>query len=75
MSNAILLGEWEEERTIADMEPGEVGFTVPWAYDRITGNVRDYFTIRRTPFGTSILRVECILPGNYVVLLEDLDRR
>lgn len=48
----------EPDRTIADMDLGEVGYTVPWAYDADTGELNRNFTIGRRG-GTCQLRIEC----------------
>lgn len=52
------------ERTIADMRPGDVGYTVPWAWDERVGQLRTSFTIGHKG-GTSSLRVECVGQNQY----------
>lgn len=71
MSNVIRIigGPPKPERTIADMEPGETGYTVPWAYDRKSGNLNTSYRIT-SGGGTACLWVECLETGKYVIEFE-----
>jgi hypothetical protein len=55
-----------DERSIGDMVAGEVGYTVPWAYDRETDTVDECYSIGNKGEMAS-LRVDCIQPGVYVL--------
>ena len=45
MKFAKLRGGWPVERTVADMRVGEVAYTVPWAYNPRTEELKDSFLI------------------------------
>lgn len=59
-----------KERTIADMLPGEIGYTVPWAWDEAVNQLRTTFTIG-SKGGTSSMRVECTGPEQYQIEFEE----
>ena len=68
MSNVTSIkGTIPKDRKIQEMATGEVGYTVPWAYQ--DGNLNEDFTIG-TKGGTATLRVECVVPGRYSIHFE-----
>lgn len=70
MAKAMLVGSYPRERRINEMEAGEVGYTVPWAYAPETEELNDAFTISEKG-GTACMRVSCTMPGVYSVRVED----
>jgi hypothetical protein len=50
----------EPERVIADMVKGEVGYTLPWAYDEATNSLNLNYPVYHTPKGTAALYVKCV---------------
>ncbi len=50
---------------IKDMKAGDVAWTVPWAYDRGTGNLKNDYTIQAISGGTCTLSVRCITPVSF----------
>ena len=70
MGNVIgVAGKVPVERKISDMRAGEVGYTVPWAYNNETELLNEDFTIS-SKGGTVSLRVECVSPGKYSLTFE-----
>ena len=59
----------EKPKRITDMKPGEVGYTVPWAYSDENG-LNTNFTINEEKDGTVSLWVECVADGRYVIEFE-----
>ena len=57
------------DRRIADMQPGQIGYTVEWAYDSETGELDETFTLD-SKGGTCSLRVECVRPHQYSLTFE-----
>jgi hypothetical protein len=58
------------DKKIGDMKPGDMGYIVPWAYDRETGNVRTDYTYSKTKGGTASVWIECVARGEYVIEFE-----
>jgi hypothetical protein len=69
MTNAIYSGEVPLENTIREMQPGDHGYTVPWAFNPTTNTLDERFTIGSESFGTQELRVDCVVSGVYRVRL------
>lgn len=69
MTTAQLIGAYPRDRTNDEMLVGETGYTVPWAYDPDTGELRTTFSIGRKG-GTARMRVTCSAPGEYQVEVE-----
>ena len=68
MSNVIsVTNEQKPPQTIAQMVPGQVGYTVPWAYQDGELNENYQFVAKH---GMSTLRVECVYPGKYAITFE-----
>jgi hypothetical protein len=59
----------EDERTIADMKRGEVGYTVPWAYSKKENMLNTSHTLSEKG-GTAHLRVECVGEDSYSLTFE-----
>ncbi len=71
MSNVInIIGDAPpEEKKIADMQVGDSGYTVPWAYTNENG-LNTAFTISEEKGGTVSLWIECVADGRYVIEFE-----
>ena len=68
MSNVTnIMGAPEYHQEIGKMRVGEVGYTVPWAYNCETGNLNELYTIEHTRGGTCTLKVKCVLVGKYTI--------
>ena len=67
MKNAILDGDWPEEKTVGSMVAGEVGYVVPWVFDAKAERLDEKATVSSGPGGTATLRVQCVRPGRYIV--------
>lgn len=68
MSNVIGIKDRPiPDQPIGDMSKGQVGYTVPWAFDG--QNLDEGFTIHAKG-GTCSLRVECVKPGLYSLTFE-----
>jgi len=63
------VSEESRRRYIKDMEPGETGYTVEWAYDEKTGQLDDGFPIS-SKGGTASMRVTCVKRGVYDIAFE-----
>lgn len=59
-----------KEKTIADLEFGESGYTVPWAYNRDLNHLNTSFSIGKKG-GTASLWVECCGENEYVLEFEN----
>ena len=71
MSNVIgVANEPDFERLIRNMKPREVGYTVPWAWDKRTRVLNEDFHIGAKG-GTYSLRVECVEVGLYSLTFEE----
>ena len=69
MANATFRGSLPLARQIRGMDAGDVGFTVPWAFDPKTGDLAERYSLLGEPGGTAQLRVDCVMPGVYRVAL------
>lgn len=73
MVKVKFVGNVPYQRTIADMEIGQVAYTVPWAYCPQTGDLDESFPITDKRQGTSELRIARV-PDSFVVeLVADSD--
>lgn len=71
MSNVIsIAGDVPTERFICQMAVGEIGYTVPWAYDHESGYLDDETFTVSPKGGTCSLRIECIKPRQYALVFE-----
>ncbi len=59
-----------EDTRIRDMMPGQTGYTVPWAYDRVSNKLDPDFTISDKG-GTASMRVTCKSIGEYEIEFEN----
>ncbi len=69
MVKAMLIGTYPRSRTIAEMTRGEIGYTVPWAYNPETHDLDTSQTIGEKG-GTAHMRVKRTRWGSYVVEVE-----
>lgn len=60
-------------RRIGDMKRGDVGWTVPWAFDSTIGRLRPHFTLESSPGGTATMHIECQRDGLF--LIQDIEDR
>ena len=64
MGNVKVIGELKIERKIKDMEIGEEGYTVPWAYDANNRELNEDYPIIDIFCGnnaeTASMKVQCI---------------
>lgn len=71
MSNVIgIKNEPNPERKISQMVKGEVGYTVPWAFDCKTQMLNENFLVWDKG-GTVSVQVECVRPGLYSLTFEE----
>ena len=68
----VIGGEPEPQKTIADLQVGESGYAVPWAYEN--GNLNTSFSIGEKG-GTASLWVECVSAGQYTIEFEEPEYR
>jgi len=69
MSNVIsVAGNIPTKRYIREMREGEVGYTVPWAYE--DGWLDDERFTVGLKGGTASLRIKCVKPGQYSLTFE-----
>lgn len=54
-------------RKIHEMELGEVGYAVEWAFDEDTQELNMEFTIHEEMAGTASMRVTCVGKGKYKI--------
>jgi len=54
------------EKQIMEMQPGEIGYTVPWAMNN-GDNINLLYHVHLKPGGTSTLKVKCVAPGQYEI--------
>lgn len=59
-------------RRIKDMQPGELGYSVPWAYSPNTSTLNEEFTIHPYKQGTVELPVRCLAPGSYEISFDEV---
>ena len=62
----------EPAKKISDLQTGENGYTVPWAYR--DGELDTGFTVGEKG-GTASLWVECVAPGEYVIEFDEPEYR
>ena len=55
---------------IGDMERGDRGYTVPWAYNPATNNLDESYPWRSEPCGTVTMEIACVKKGKYRVRQE-----
>ena len=55
-------------KAIADMQIGEKGYTVPWAYDPITNELDINYDVDPSPLGTCEMKVTRTIDGYDVEL-------
>lgn len=60
--------KWPEVK-IKDMVSGQIGYTVPWAYNEKDKMIDERFTIAEKS-GAASLCVECVKPGTYSLTFE-----
>jgi len=69
MGNVKVIGELKIERKIKDMEIGEEGYTVPWAYDANSKELNEEYPIIDIYCGnkaeTASMKVQCIDVAGY----------
>ena len=59
----------QQEKKVAAMKPGQVGYITEWEYDSLTGDVNEQATLS-SKGGTCSVRVECVKPHLYSLTFE-----
>ena len=65
MGNVVSVNAQPKDKKIADMNPGEVGYAVEWAYDGEW--LSEQYTVEEKPHGTVNMRIECVKRGKYAI--------
>ncbi len=61
------MSQASQRRKIYEMEPGEIGYTVEWAFNEDTQELNTDFGIYEDAVGTVLMQVTCIKPGEYEI--------
>lgn len=68
MSNVVkVINEPAYQRQVGDMDPGEVGYTIPWAYNKNLRRLDETVEIISFKSGMNTLLVKCIEKGEYEI--------